>query len=169
MPIAIWALATQTKQAFDSYTQVQILDRQNAAANNLIAGVYEILMERLATNNALQAEQPADSAVLNEIEKRRSVAVQKIGAALTDLSAQEFPNKTALLNELTAARDKANGYRSKADAAVKQLKGSRDADTVKNLFVALSELSATSQTSAAARHWAVLFTSAGQAVLEPVQ
>ena len=39
-----------------------MIDRQNAAANNLIAGVYEILMERLATNNALQAEQTRPAA-----------------------------------------------------------------------------------------------------------
>jgi len=65
--------------------------------------------------------------VLNEIEKRRSVAVAEDWSALTDLGAQEFPNKVALLNELTAARDKANSYRTKADAAVKQSKGSRDA------------------------------------------
>jgi methyl-accepting chemotaxis protein len=145
LPIFVWQLGKDALQSFRTYRDTSSLERQNAAANNLIAGVYEILMERLATNNALQAEQPADSATLTEIEKRRSVAVQKIGAALTDLGAQEFPNKVALLNELTAARDKANSYRTKADAAVKQSKGSRDADTVKNLFVSLSELSATSQ------------------------
>jgi methyl-accepting chemotaxis protein len=43
------------------------------------------------------------------------------------------------------AREKADSYRVKADAAVKQLKSNRDADTVKNLFVSLSELSSTSQ------------------------
>ena len=145
LPIFVWQLGKDAFQSFRTYRDISSLERQNAAANNLIAGVYEILMERLATNNALQAEQPADSATLTEIEKRRSVAVQKIGAALTDLGAQEFPNKVALLNELTAARDKANSYRTKADAAVKQSKGSRDADTVKNLFVSLSELSSTSQ------------------------
>src|SRR5262245_61912738 len=145
LPIFVWQLGKDALQSFQTYRNTTSLERQNAAANNLIAGVYEILMERLATNNALQAEQPADSAVLNEIEKRRSVAVQKIGAAFADLSAQEFPNKSALLDELKAALEKANSYRTKADAAVKQSKSSRDADTVKNLFVALSELSATSQ------------------------
>jgi methyl-accepting chemotaxis protein len=145
LPIFVWQLGKDAIQSFLTYRDISSLERQNAAANSLIAGVYEILLERLTTNNALQAEQPADSAVLNEIEKRRSAAVQKIGAAYADLSVQEFPNKAALLNELKAAREKAEGYRTKADAAVKQPKGSRDADTVKNLFVSLSELSATSQ------------------------
>jgi methyl-accepting chemotaxis protein len=145
LPIFVWQLGKDAFQSFQRYQDISNLERQNTAANSLIAGVYEILMERLATNNALQAEQPADSAVLNEIEKRRSVAVQKISAAFADLSVQEFPNKAALLNELKAAREKADSYRVKADAAVKQSKSNRDADTVKNLFVSLSELSSTSQ------------------------
>src|SRR5262245_45373843 len=71
--------------------------------------------------------------------------MQKIPVAHVALSGQDFPNKQALLGELKAALDKADGYRKRADEAVKQTKASRDADTVKNLFVALSELSATSQ------------------------
>ena len=151
LPIFVWQLGKDAFQSFQRYREINNLERQNAAANNLIAGVYEILLERLATNNALQAEQPAESNVLNEIEKRRSAAVQKISTAFTDLTAQEFPNKTVLLNELKAAREKADTYRVKADAAVKQPKGNRDADTVKNLFVSLSELSATSTLPSARR------------------
>ena len=51
---------------------------------------------------------------------RRSAAVTKISAAFDDLSAQDFPHKAALFGELKGAIDKANGYRTKADAAVKQ-------------------------------------------------
>ena len=123
LPILAYALGTATYDAVTSYRDAQMIDRQNAAANNLIAGVYEILMERLATNNALLAEQPAGGDVLKEIDVRRSVAVKKIGAAFEDLSAQEFPAKAALLAELKGAIDKANGYRAKADAAVKQAQG----------------------------------------------
>ena len=145
LPILAYALGSATYDAITSHRDAGMIDRQNAAANNLIAGVYEILMERLATNNALLAEQPAGGDVLKEIDVRRSVAVKKIGAAFEDLSAQDFPAKAALLAELKGAIEKANGYRGKADAAVKQQKAARDADTVKNLFVALSELSTTSQ------------------------
>src|SRR6185503_16799097 len=145
LPILAYALGTATYDAVTSYRDSNMIDRQNAAANNLIAGVYEILMERLATNNALQANDPAGGDVLKEIDVRRSVAVKKIGAAFEDLSAQDFPGKAALLGELKGAIEKANGYRGKADAAIKQQKAARDADTVKNLFVALSELSTTSQ------------------------
>ena len=145
LPILAYALGSATYDAVTSYRDAGMIDRQNAAANNLIAGVYEILMERLATNNALQANDPAGGDVLKEIDVRRSVAVKKIGAAFEDLGAQDFPAKAALLAELKGAIEKANGYRSKADAAIKQPKAARDADTVKNLFVSLSELSTTSQ------------------------
>ena len=91
----------------------QLVDQQNAAANNLIAGVYEILMERLATNNALQANDPAGSDVLTEIEKRRIGRGAEDRRRLCDaLSGQDFPNKAALLAELKGAIDKADGYRA---------------------------------------------------------
>jgi methyl-accepting chemotaxis protein len=145
LPILVWQLGKDTVLSFRSYGNVKVLDRQNAAANTLIAGVYEILLERLGTNNALLAEQPAGSAVLSAIEKNRSVAVAKISAAYADLSALEFPNKAALLGDLKVAIDRASSYRAKADSAMNQAKAGRDADTVKNLFVSLSDLSTVSQ------------------------
>jgi methyl-accepting chemotaxis protein len=145
MPIVIYQLGVDAIDSVRRYGDARMIYRQNAAANNLIAGVYEILMERLAINNALQAGEPAGAAELKEIEVRRGGAVKKISAAYDDLNAQDFPNKAALLGELKSAIDKANSYRTKADAAIKLKKADRDADTVKNLFVAMSELSATSQ------------------------
>jgi methyl-accepting chemotaxis protein len=160
LPIMAYTLGTAMYHAVVSYRDTQMIASQNASANNLIAGVYEILMERLATNNALLAEQPAAGDVLKEIDVRRSVAVTKIGAAYQDLTAQDFPGRASLLGELKGAIEKANSYRSKADAAIKQAKGSRDADTVKNLFVSLSELSATSQ-----KVWGAVLSSTSR--LEP--
>src|SRR5215510_9281033 len=102
LPILAWTLGTKTYTGWKEYQNAKLVDEQNGAANNLIAGVYEILMERLATNNALLANDPAGADVLAEIQKRRSVAVQKIPAAHTALMAQNFPNKQALLAELKA-------------------------------------------------------------------
>ena len=145
MPILVWKVGEDAVRSYATYRETGVLERKNADANMLIAGVYEILMERLATNNALLADQPADGAVLGEIAKRRSAAVQKLSAAYADLNEQDFPSKAALVGELKAAIAKADGYRAKADAAIKQAKAARDADTVKNLFVSMSELSATAQ------------------------
>jgi hypothetical protein len=104
LQILSWQVGKDTVQSFRSYDEVKVLERQSAAANTLIAGVYEVLLERLATNNALLADQPAGSDVVSAIEKFRSVAVPKISAAYADLSAQEFSNKAALLGDLKAAR-----------------------------------------------------------------
>ena len=57
---------------------------------------------------------------------------------------------------LKGAIDKANGYRTKADAAVKEAKATRDVDTVKNLFVSLSDLSATAQKVPGNSPWATV-------------
>jgi hypothetical protein len=112
LPILVYELGKNAYEAVSSYRNVVMIDRQNAAANNLIAGVYEILMERLATNNALQAADPAGADVLKEIGVRRNAAVTKISAAFEDLTAQEFPDKTALIGGLKAAIDKATRSRT---------------------------------------------------------
>jgi methyl-accepting chemotaxis protein len=145
VPVLVWQLGDDAYRALETYGDVKMLERQNAAANNLIAGVYEILTERLATNNALQANERAGTDVVQEIERRRTAAVEKLQASYVTLNGLVFPNKAALLAELKGAIDKANGYRAKADAAIKQSKGERDADTVKNTYEVMSDLSQTSQ------------------------
>jgi methyl-accepting chemotaxis protein len=145
LPILAWQIGKDTVASYQSYRNAGVLQSQNAAANNLIAGAYEILMERLAMNNALIAEGLADASALAEIEKRRSSAVQKIGGAYTALSAEDFPNKATLLSELKSVMDRANALRQRADAAMKQPKASRDGEMVKTLFSTMTELSATSQ------------------------
>ena len=74
LPIAFWALGVQTKAALDQRQRAEIAASQNAAANGLIAGVYEILIERQFVNNALSAEGPATAAALAEIERYRNAA-----------------------------------------------------------------------------------------------
>jgi methyl-accepting chemotaxis protein len=151
MPVLVWTLGQATYDAWTSYRNAQLVKDQTAAANNLIAGVYEILMERLATNNALQANDPAGADVLKEMEVRRTPAVAKLNSAYTTLTEQAFPNKAAILAEFKGAMEKANSYRAKADTAVKQAKSARDADTVKNLYPALTELTISAQ-----KAWAAL-------------
>ena len=56
MPILVWKVAEDAIQSLATHSETQVLERKNADANMLIAGVYEILMERLATNNALLAD-----------------------------------------------------------------------------------------------------------------
>ncbi|WP_366946410.1 GAF domain-containing protein, partial [uncultured Bradyrhizobium sp.] len=149
------------RQAPEQAVVLPILAAGDALAGFLIAGLSPVRLydERYtsflglvsaqitaAINNAQAYEDERRRAeVLAEITKRRTAAVQKISGAYNDLGAQDIPNKAALLGELKGGIDKANSYRAKADTAVKQGKADRDADTVKNFFVAMSELSATSQ------------------------
>lgn len=145
IPIAIWALSTELHRSWNVYRTADVADRQNAAANALIMGVYEILIERQYVNNALQAAQPANAGDLKNIETYRAPARSKIDAAYDVLLTQDFPNKAELVAEFNAARDKANLYRSKSDEAIKLAKADRDADAVKNSYAVLSAFVGTAQ------------------------
>ena len=145
IPIAIWALSTELNRSWNVYRTAEVADRQNAAANTLIMGVYEILIERQYVNSALQAEKPAGAEDLRNIDSHRAPAKSKIDAALAVLVAQDFPNKTQLLAEFDAARQRANLYRSRSDEAIRLNKAERDADVVKNSYAILSAFVVTAQ------------------------
>ena len=145
IPIAIWALSAELHRSWNVYRTAEVADSQNAAANALIMGVYEILIERQYVNSALQADKPANADDLKNIATYRSPAKSKIDAAIASLLTQEFPNKAALIAEFNAARDKANLYRSKSDEAIKLGKADRDADVVKNSYSVLSAFVVTAQ------------------------
>jgi hypothetical protein len=81
LPITFWALGTQTKTAIDNHAQAAIVSSQNTAANALIAGVYNILIERQFVNNALVADGPAKAAALADIATYRDAARSKIEPA----------------------------------------------------------------------------------------
>ena len=145
LPITFWALGSQTIEAWQQYRNADVVAKQNTAANALIAGVYEILIERQHVNNALQAEGPATPANLKSIAERRNASRSKIDAAYADLVEQDFPDKAAVVAEFKAARDKAELYRKNSDAAIKLVKADRDADVVKNSYAVLSAFVTTSQ------------------------
>jgi methyl-accepting chemotaxis protein len=145
LPILVYGLGGDVLDQATRYRAARVVERQNAAANALIGGVYEILMERLATNNALQAVDPAGGDGLQEIAVRRRAAQRQLDAALAELSAQNFPDKAAILADLTAALDKVLRTRVRADAALARNRSERDDDAAKNLFGALSEFSGAGQ------------------------
>jgi methyl-accepting chemotaxis protein len=145
IPIAMWALFAESSRSWQLYRTAEIADTQNASANALILGVYDVLIERQFTNNALQGAQPAAAAELKNINDNRKPAMAKIDAAFADLMTQDFAGKEKLVAEFTAARDKINLYRSKADAAIAQPAAQRDADVVKNTYAIMSTFVETAQ------------------------
>jgi methyl-accepting chemotaxis protein len=138
LPITFWALGTQTKTAFDNRARAVIASSQNTAANALIAGVYEILIERQFVNNALVADRPANAAALADIARYRDAARGKIEPAFADLLEYDFPKKTTAIAEFKSALEKAELYRKKSDEQIKLNKPQRDADVVKNTYPTLS-------------------------------
>ncbi|MFA6264613.1 MAG: methyl-accepting chemotaxis protein [Pseudolabrys sp.] len=145
LPIAAWALSAETFRSYELYHKAQTADRQNAAANALILGVYDILIERAYVTSALQAAEPAGAALLKDIQDQRNGAKSKIDAAFKALMTEDFPRKQELVKEFNEARAKADQYRQKTDEAIKQPKAQRDGDTVKNAVPALSHFVVTAQ------------------------
>src|SRR5215813_4946712 len=86
----------------------------DAGANRLIAGLFEVLMERLATNNGLQAAEPASDAVLAEIATRRKAVKENFDSGLAMIEKRDFPDKHSLLRDLTAVLPSAHDYRLRA-------------------------------------------------------
>ena len=132
--LAIGAFGWNAAGAWQRYEVARHAQDFDAGVNKFIAGLFEVLMERLYTNNGLQAADVAPTAVLEEIEKRRKVVRENYGPGLATLKSQEFPNKTAYLADLDSALAKADQYRSQADAALKLTKDKRDENLVKTFI-----------------------------------
>lgn len=96
------------------------------AANRLAAGLFEVLMERLATNNALQAAGAAGPEVLREIERRRAAVRDNFQPGLASLSQRDFPGRDSLLRELRTALERADAIRRAADEALRLPRDRRD-------------------------------------------
>jgi methyl-accepting chemotaxis protein len=131
---AIAGLATDSRDAWTTYSRAQDTQDFDRGANRFIAGLFEVLMERLATNNGLQGEAPADAATLAEIQKRRKAVSENFDAGLAALQQRDFPNKAALLQDLSSALQKANDYRKAADAALPMPRDKRD-ETLRKTFI----------------------------------
>ncbi|MFL6816276.1 MAG: methyl-accepting chemotaxis protein [Bradyrhizobium sp.] len=138
LPITFWALGTQTKTALDNHARAAVVSSQNTAANALIAGVYNILIERQFVNNALVADHPASSAALADIATYRDAARSKIEPAFADLLKYDFPKKEAAIAAFKSALEKADLYRKKSDEQIKLNKPQRDADVIKNTYSILT-------------------------------
>jgi methyl-accepting chemotaxis protein len=145
LPIAFWALGLQTNTALDQRQRAEIVASQNTAANGLIAGVYEILIERQFVNNALQADGPATSQHLADIARYRDAARSKIESAFADLLKYDFAKKAEAIAQFKAALEKADLYRKKSDEAIKLNKAQRDPDVIKNTYPMLSDFVTTAQ------------------------
>ena len=144
------------KTAFSAYSAAVEQKSFDEGANRFIKGLFEVLMERLATNNGLQGADPAPAALIAEIEKRRAAVKDDFDPGLAVLAQQDFPNKPALLQELRTALDKASDYRKRADVALKQGRDQRD-EALRKTFIPVI----TDSVNVALKIWfAALYTNA---------
>ncbi len=136
--LSAFLLLSNGQRSLESWNDVQISNAAqefDTGANKFVAGLYEVLLERLDTNNGLQAPEPAGPEVLSEVARHRAAASQNFDAGLATLEGLDFPNKTVLLQNLRTALDTANQARRQADAALKLPRDRRD-EVLRKTFIA---------------------------------
>lgn len=138
--LLIASVGWRSYEAWRVYQHGAAIQKFDIGANRFVAGIFEILMERLATNNALQAPDPASPAVLNEIESRRRAVQQRFSPGLQSISSQEFAGREQLLATLQTALAKANEYRRQADQAIRLPRDQRDEALRKAYIPAITEM-----------------------------
>ena len=132
--LAVGKFGWEASGSWQAYTRTVDQREFDKGTNQLIAGLFEVLMERLFTNNGLQGANPADAALYAEIEKRRAIVKDNFEPGLGVVRGRDFPNKQALIQELTVTLEKANTYRKQADAALKLPRDQRDENLVKTFI-----------------------------------
>ena len=137
--IMVASLAWQGTASWSRHAALVDQAEFDRSANSFINGLFEVLMERLATNNALQAPDPAGSSVLAEIEKRRKAVKDNFDAGLAGLKQRDFPNKNKLMQDLDTALQKANDYRNRADGALKVVRDQRDENLRKTFIPVITD------------------------------
>ena len=134
--------------AWKNYLTATSVREFDANANRYVVGLYEVLLERVETNNALQAAEPASPSVIAKIEASRKIIKDNFDVGLAGFEQREFPNKAALLQDLKAALQKANDNRKQADAAIKLPRAQRDENLRKTFLPTL-----TGSVNAALKAW----------------
>jgi len=113
--LLISAFGQQSLDAWQAHERAGDIRSFDRAANQFVAGVLELQKERLYTNNALQAPSQAGTATLREIAFRRQQVRQDFDSGLAILRQIDFPDRDALLSQLTLALARADELRGLAD------------------------------------------------------
>ena len=129
----------EASKSWDVYSRALAQSEFDASANRFVKGIYDVLLERLTTNNALQAPAPAESAAIAKIEQHRKVVREFYDSGLAVIEQREFPDKQALLRDLKDKMQRANDYRRQADAAMKLSREQRDEALRKSFVPALTD------------------------------
>lgn len=124
--LAAGALGWHASVDWRALSNARQAQQADAAANRLTAGLSELLLERMATNTALQASEPADAEMLREIERRRAAVRDGLEPGLAALAELDFPGRDVLVRDLRAALGRADAVRRDVDAALRLSRDRRD-------------------------------------------
>lgn len=127
--LSVMVVGTQGREAWHEWQRLDTLTTARSAdegANQFAAGLFEVLLERVATNNALQAPDPAGPEVLQTIQRHRAAVQRNFDPGLAVLAAQEFPGRDQLLRNLRTALERADDFRRRADEALRLPRDRRD-------------------------------------------
>lgn len=130
--------AAEVIRSWWAYSSVSDQQQFDAATNEYVKGIYEILLERVDTNNALGASDPAGGATIAVINQHREVLKRNFESALPTIERLEFPDKDRLIAALSTAQQKADLYRHRADEALKLPRSQRD-DSLRDFIPVLSK------------------------------
>ena len=111
----------------------------DAKSYDFVSGLYEVLLERVTTGNALRAPGAVSSDVKLAISKHREIIARKFAGALQSIRSQQFPERQRMLSDLDEKIARADAMRARADAALALPRQERDAGLVKNFIPTLSE------------------------------
>jgi methyl-accepting chemotaxis protein len=136
--LSVGSLSTKVAGSWSAYSSGIKMRLFDQSANRYISGLFEVLLERGATGNALQAPAPADAAAIAEINQHRNAMKESFEVGLAEFKASDFPNKQTLLGDLNDALEKAADYRRRADAAMLLAKDARDEELRKNFIPVLT-------------------------------
>src|SRR5690348_12637663 len=109
-------------QSWSVHRAAQEQQQFDLGANRFIKGLYEILLERLALNNALQAPEAASALTVSAIEAHRRIVRENFDVGLASLEQRDIPEKPRLLSVLKSSMQRADDYRRRADEAIRSPK-----------------------------------------------
>ena len=104
----------------------------NRDVNRFVAGLHEVVLERIVSSKAIHLAEPANAAVLAAIAAHRAAAEHQLTFGLAALERWDFPNKAALIQEFKALAPKADHYRRQVDEAIGRPRDQRD-QSLRNL------------------------------------
>jgi methyl-accepting chemotaxis protein len=137
--LAIAGFAWQSTGYWSAYAFAVAQRDFDAGTNRFVKGLFTVLLERLETNNALQAPEPASPAVRAKIDAFRKTVRENFDPGLAVLQGRDFPDRAALLSTLQTTLRKADDYRRQADAALKLPRDDRDANLRKTFIPVVTD------------------------------